>query len=258
MEVGAIIGNIDVAQVVLYIFWIFFAGLIIYLRREDRREGYPVISEVTGKPEPQGWLFIPEPKYFRVPYEDKPVTHSRPDTREPKAKPAEGWSGAPLIPTGDPMVDAVGPAAYAEREDVPDWDLEGHPRIAPLRIATDYSVLDNDPDPRGMRVVGGDNKQAGTVKDVWIDKTEFLIRYLEVELDSEAGGGTVLLPMPFARVKTYIRPQVKVQSIYAKHFANVPKLKNPDQVTKLEEDMISAYYGGGQLYADPMRQEPIL
>ena len=43
---GAITSNIDVAQVVLYAFWIFFAGLVFYLRREDRREGYPLESEV--------------------------------------------------------------------------------------------------------------------------------------------------------------------------------------------------------------------
>ena len=36
------IGNLDVAQIVLYAFCVFFAGLIFYLRREDRREGYPL------------------------------------------------------------------------------------------------------------------------------------------------------------------------------------------------------------------------
>ena len=45
---GAITSNIDVAQVVLYAFFVFFAGLIFYLRREDRREGYPL--EVGGQP----------------------------------------------------------------------------------------------------------------------------------------------------------------------------------------------------------------
>jgi photosynthetic reaction center H subunit len=38
----------------------------------------------------------------------------------------------------------------------------------------------------------------------------------------------------------------------------VPALKNPDQVTKLEEEMISAYYGAGTLYADPKRSEPLI
>ena len=35
MHRGAITDYIDVAQVVLYVFWAFFAGLIVYLRRED-------------------------------------------------------------------------------------------------------------------------------------------------------------------------------------------------------------------------------
>ena len=38
MPTGAITSEIDVAQVVLYAFWFFFAGLIIYLRKEDKRE----------------------------------------------------------------------------------------------------------------------------------------------------------------------------------------------------------------------------
>lgn len=42
METGAITGYIDVAQVVLYIFWAFFFGLVIYLLRENKREGYPL------------------------------------------------------------------------------------------------------------------------------------------------------------------------------------------------------------------------
>ena len=41
------IGNLDVAQIVLYAFWLFFFGLLFYLRREDRREGYPLESEAS-------------------------------------------------------------------------------------------------------------------------------------------------------------------------------------------------------------------
>ena len=42
---GQITQNIDVAQVVLYTFWAFFAYLIFWLRREDKREGYPLEFE---------------------------------------------------------------------------------------------------------------------------------------------------------------------------------------------------------------------
>ena len=34
MQTGAITGYIDVAQIALYVFWVFFAGLIYYLQRE--------------------------------------------------------------------------------------------------------------------------------------------------------------------------------------------------------------------------------
>ena len=49
--------NFDFAQLVLYAFWIFFALLVIYLRREDKREGYPLESDhgpVEGFPKPPG------------------------------------------------------------------------------------------------------------------------------------------------------------------------------------------------------------
>src|ERR1700742_2768576 len=45
MGFGAFTRYIDIPQVVLYLFWIFFAGLLWYLRREDKREGYPLESD---------------------------------------------------------------------------------------------------------------------------------------------------------------------------------------------------------------------
>lgn len=53
---------IDFAQIALYVFWIFFAGLIYYLRQEDKREGYPMESRRTIKV--QGWPPMPPEKYF--------------------------------------------------------------------------------------------------------------------------------------------------------------------------------------------------
>jgi photosynthetic reaction center H subunit len=59
---------IDVPQMVLYAFWIFFAGLIWYLRREDKREGYPLESDRGGNVKVQGFPAMPEPKTFRLPH----------------------------------------------------------------------------------------------------------------------------------------------------------------------------------------------
>ena len=47
MGTGAITGYIDVAQVALYAFWIFFFLLVFHLHREGKREGWP--SNLTGK-----------------------------------------------------------------------------------------------------------------------------------------------------------------------------------------------------------------
>jgi photosynthetic reaction center H subunit len=51
---------------------------------------------------------------------------------------------------------------------------------------------------------------------------------------------------------------VEVNSIYGMHFADVPGTRSPDQVTMLEEEKISAYYGAGTLYADPKRVEAMI
>jgi photosynthetic reaction center H subunit len=261
MSTGAINSYIDVAQVVLYAFWAFFFGLIYYLRREDKREGYPLESDWTERSPrmlAQGFPEMPDPKVFRL---ANGATVEAPrawtETRELRATPAGGWPGAPLVPTGDPMLDGVGPAAYAERADVPDTTVEGLPRIVPLRVAAGFAIESRDPDPRGMDVVGADGAVGGTVRDIWVDRAEMIIRYLEVEVPTGTGNRSVLLPMNYARVDGR-RRRVNVVSILADQFAQVPALKSSEQVTLLEEDKIVAYYAGGYLYATPARQEPLL
>jgi len=55
METGAITQYIDVAQIVLYMFWAFFAGLIYYLARKYHREGWPMDSGRENGPTIKGW-----------------------------------------------------------------------------------------------------------------------------------------------------------------------------------------------------------
>lgn len=256
---GAITAYIDVAQVVLYAFWIFFAGLILYLRREDKREGYPLEAGLPDRVIAQGFPAIPEPKTFQLTHGGSvqaPAANG--DTREVRAVPVGPWPGAPLEPTGDPMIDGVGPASYAMRSDKPELAFDGRPKIVPLRVATDFWVDSGDSDPRGMDVLGADGKVGGVIADVWVDRSEALIRYLEVDVTvSTGGGGLVLLPMNFCKIDGN-REVVRVDAILAHQFARVPRLRNPDQVTLLEEDRIMAYYGGGTLYAEPSRLGPLL
>ncbi len=251
---GAITSHIDVAQVVLYAFWIFFAGLIFYLRREDRREGYPLESEDRGVGD-RGFLLIPDPKTFIR--SDGSVVLAPDfvrDTREPNATKVDLWPGAPLTPNGDPMLAEVGPGAYALRKDVPEKTHDGRDLLAPLRVATNFAVASEGPNPIGFEVVAADRDIVGTISDVWVDRAESMVRYYEVALES---GARVLVPMPFANVDA-AKGKVRVEAILGDQFANVPKTRDPDRVTLLEEEKISAYYAAGTLYATPARTESLL
>ena len=252
------IHSLDLTQILLYIFWVAFAALLYYLHREDKREGYPLQGKGT-KPGTtitvQGFPVVPDPKTFLL-ADGTSVQAPRGSDPQPAlaAEPVAPWPGAPLQPTGNPMVDGVGPAAYALRADVPERMLDGSPMIVPLRVATDHGISAKDTDPRGFTVVGCDGQAAGTVSDAWVDRSEPQVRYLEVNL---ASGGSVLLPSGFVRYNMGER-KVKVKSITAAQFATAPRLANVDQVTKREEDRITAYFGSGHLYATPDRLGPLL
>src|ERR1700743_2323098 len=246
----------DVAQVVLYAFWVFFACLIFYLRREDKREGYPLQYEGPGRRSGAGFPSWPGfKKYLLRGGHVATLPNWKNDRADAPVVPMAPWPGSPYAPTCNPMLDGVGPASWAAREDVPELTMDGIPAIVPLHVDTTIFIEPRDPDPRGMAVVGADGAIAGTVSEVWVDRAEMLIRYLEV--DVAGAGRKVLLPMTMARINKQ-RRWVLVQSILGRQFADAPVLANPDQVTKLEEDKIVGYFGGGNLYATPQRQESLL
>jgi photosynthetic reaction center H subunit len=248
-------GGLDVTEWVLYGFFLFFAGLIIYLRREDRREGYPLEDDVTGRRESEGGLlFTAQPKVFRLPHNAGTV--SKPDgsrdSDDLKARRTAPWPGAPLEPVGDPLQAGMGPGAYANRAKTPDLMLHGGPRIVPLRVAPDFSLDKRDPDPRGMNVVAADNVVAGTVSEVWVDRSEYMVRYIEVQLANSSK--RVLVPMTMVVVQGG-RKRVKINALLASQFENIPQLSGSDQITRDEEERVCAYVGAGTLYATPARTE---
>jgi photosynthetic reaction center H subunit len=267
---------LDVAQVTLYVFWIFFACLIFYLRREDKREGYPLESNTGGGGIAHGFPRMPDPKKYllRSGHVATLPNHGN-DRTNVAVAPIARWPGAPYAPIGNPMLDGVGPGSWADREDVPELTLKNEPAIVPLRLTPATTLEARDPDPRGMNVIGADREIGGVVVDVWVDRAEALIRYLEVEVELPPGKPTgpivvgqdgvgiastsrrVLLPLPFALIGRP-RGRVSVKAILGRQFADVPAIAHPDQITKREEDRIVGYYGGGTLYATPARQEPKL
>jgi photosynthetic reaction center H subunit len=256
MQTGAITEYIDVAQLVLYAFWIFFAGLIYYLHQENKREGYPLESNVPGRNPIVGFPPMPSAKTYRL-ADGTSVTVPRPSevAAAINAAPIAGHPGAPLEPIGPAMGAGIGPGAYAMRRDIPDTTVGGDARIVPLRAAADFAVAAQDADPRGMTVVGSDGAVGGVVHDVWVDRSEVVFRYLELTVAGAPGRGTVLLPVNFSRIG---KSRIVVDSIMGSDFANVPQTRQADIITFLEEEKVMAYYGGGTLYASPSRAEPLL
>ena len=178
------IGNLDVAQIVLYAFWLFFFGLLFYLRREDRREGYPLESEAEPGFKARDFIWIPRPKTFRrSDGREVSVPNFRADTRPVNATKTEPWPGAPLQPNGDPMLAGVGPGSYAERADETYKTADGHDLIVPLRVATNYGVPADGVNPIGFVVWATDRAQAGIVRDLWVDRAECVAALLRSRND---------------------------------------------------------------------------
>jgi photosynthetic reaction center H subunit len=248
----------DVAQVTLYVFWIFFGCLIYYLRREDKREGYPLDSTALGGGVVHGFPHMPDTKtYLLRDGHNATLPNHKNDRPDVAAAPVARWPGAPLEPTGNAMLDGIGPGSYANREDVPELNIDNVPCIVPMRVAEGTFLESRDPDPRGMKVLGADSEVGGIVTDVWVDRAEALIRYLEVEVTKAGVAKRVLLPMTFALINRW-RGHVTVDAILGSQLADVPATASLDQVTKLEEDKIVGYFGAGLLYATPARQEPLI
>ena len=58
--------------------------------------------------------------------------------------------------------------------------------------------------------------------------------------------------MPMAKIHS---DRVRVFSLSSDMFAKVPTTKSPTEVTLLEEDKISGFYGGGAMYTADKRKK---
>lgn len=79
---------VDFATILIYLFWFFFFGLIVYLRREDKREGYPLVSDRKNVIV-QGWPAIPP---------DRPARAKHPALEAWQARQAPAAASAPAAP----------------------------------------------------------------------------------------------------------------------------------------------------------------
>jgi photosynthetic reaction center H subunit len=256
---GAITEQMDVASLLFTLFMLFFVGLIVYLHRESKREGYPLVNSAHD-PVTNGLFGMPGVKTYRLSDGTSMSAPHERDTPRPAIPAAQLHqnAGFPIVPFSSGAFLGIGPGAYTERRDVPDVTFEGKNRIVPMRKLAHFSIASQDRNLVGMAVHGADGVKAGTVKDVWIDLSETTIRYLDVALSN--GGGTtsnVLVPMPMVDINKSANT-LDVDAITAAQFVNVPRIKADDRITLLEEERVMAYFGGGYLYATPSRQEPLL
>jgi len=275
MEVGYITQYIDVAQLALYLFWLFFVLLVLYLNKESRREGFPLRFHENDIGAPSTEYKTPSPKTYKL-FDGETVqlpSGKNDDHRELNAKPLGPWPGAPLVPNGDAMIDGLGAAAWVERSDHPDKTPEGGPRIVPLSSLSsdEFFVAKNSTDPRGMDVRACDGVVVGKISEIMLDRMEMLARYYRVTLNS---GKNVLLPMMYMTMKRKAQApvegslaerlidgrekEVRVVSLNSAQFENVPLCASDAVVTLLEEDKIQAYYGGAHVYGSPARTEPFI
>ena len=249
-----LVGGLDIAELAFYVFFLFFLCLVWYLNRESRREGYPLEHDISGYVgNDVGRLDFSEKKTFQLPHGlGISVPENIPRDAMPTNVLPRAYSGTPLDVIGEPLGSGVGPGSYALRADRPDLDMAGRARIVPMATAEHINVVANDIDPRGLPVYGLDHAVAGTVRDLWVDRAEHVIRYLDVAL---VGGGTATLPMTMVRVR---RRGIVTDAITAAQFAGCPQLQSTTQITLLEEDKVQAYFGAGYLWATPERSEPLL
>lgn len=257
MDTPLIAGSIDIAELSFYLFFLFFLGLVIYLRREDRREGYPLETDIGGSLlVNDGLLQRAPPKSFLLPFDQgvaEPDTTPRDPLDIPGTRRTSAYSGSPLEPTSDPIGGGFGPGSRARRADVADITHENHLRIVPIGTVPGITIASKDPDPRGMPMLGADGAEAGTVSDLWVDRAEMLIRYYEVS----SATGKSLVPAAMSLIDKR-RGVVTCSALNAAQFAGSPLPAMPDKITRDEEERIVAYFGSGYLYATADRQEPYL
>jgi photosynthetic reaction center H subunit len=241
-------GNFDLASLSIWLFWLFFALLIYYLQTENMREGYPLEMEDGTAAPNQGPFGLPKPKTFdlpngagkvTVPSAENEAAHRRNDLALARTAASEGF---PHAPTGNPMLDGVGPASWVPRRDDPEVDAHGKPKIVPMAHTPDMRVSAGR-DPRGLPVQAGDLEVVGRVIDMWVDGPEQLVRYLEIDLNS---GSRRLVPMTMCKIWA---DRVRINAITSDQFESIPATRSQTQITKLEEDKISGYVAGGWMYA---------
>ena len=171
MQTGAITDYIDVAQLVLYAFWIFFAGLIYYLHRRTSARAIRSSRTFPARRPSSASRRCRRPRPIASPTARASPCRGRPrPPRRRTARRSPAIRARRSCRTARRCAPASARAPMRDRRDVPDVTIDGEPRILPLRSVADFGVDRHDRDPRGLPVVGSDGVVGGVVRDVWVDR----------------------------------------------------------------------------------------
>ena len=248
---GVYTSQIDLAQVLIVAFVLFWFGLVWYIRREDKREGYPLEESIpTLRHGIVGWPDAPAPKLYTRLEGGVVALPQEYERRELRAQPRELHPGAPLYPVGEPLLAGIGPGAYTLRRDEPFVLMDGRPQLQPLRKTPHLVCVDPDLDPRGQRALGVDFADAGICVDVWWDDESKIPRYLEVELNE--GAGRRLVPIFYCSLRTKASA-FRCDAVTGAQFKLAPMIRRPDVITAREEDRVNGFWAGGHLYSAPYK-----
>ena len=223
MPPASFTSTFDVAELAFYVFVLFFLALVFYLRREDKREGYPLEFGPLRPRRPGDRAGLPVPARAE---EVHPAARAggaggtaraRP-FRHPRAR-ADNWPGAPLVPArrsdaGRRRIRLLRRALRRAGRHLRPARARRSCRCGRRRATTSPN---DDPDPRGMEVVAPTAIVAGTVADVWIDRSETFVHFLEVDVAPFLGAQRprALVPIRLARIDAK-RRRVTLKSVLAR------------------------------------------
>ena len=235
--------HIDLPQILFWAFALAFVYLCYELRKNDKREGYPMKASPFSKRHLEGFPLRDEPQtYLLNEGGETQAPHNYPQAQT-SSRPLYPFDGTPLVPVGNPLLAGIGPGAWVMRNAAPMRVENGDLLLQPMRLLPEWTIGKADADPRGMRVFDWRWNEVGVVRDMWIDQGIKIIRFLEVEV----AAGIRLVPIYHTAINEKAR-EVRVTALSAFQFDEIPRQANPDVLDAREDERLNAYFAAGNFF----------
>lgn len=235
---------IDLPQAAFWVFFLLFVGMCLYLRRNDKREGYPMYASPFTPQRLLGFPLPPPPHTYLLNEGGTTDTPHLYEQAGPRGTPFRKFDGTPYTPSGNPLTACLGPGAWVMRRDEPMQTEKHEPVLKPLRELEDWWIDEDETDPRGMTVFDWRWHPVGRVHDIWVDRAIRIMRLLEVELHD---GSRVLVPIYHTNINERTR-EIHVTSLHAHQFHGIPMPARDNLITAREDERLNAYFAAGRFY----------